>query len=48
MIVVGGLTSEDLLCDQPGVYIYNTTSEWNFRHSSRLRISRLIVLGWDL
>ena len=28
MIVVGGLTSEDLLCDQPGVYIYNTTSEW--------------------
>ncbi|GAA5936076.1 uncharacterized protein JCM15063_002700 [Sporobolomyces koalae] len=27
LIVVGGLTSSDLLCDQPGIYVYNTTSD---------------------
>ncbi|GAA5836726.1 hypothetical protein JCM3766R1_007002 [Sporobolomyces carnicolor] len=26
LLVVGGLTSSELLCDQPGVYVYNTTS----------------------
>ncbi|GAA5946615.1 hypothetical protein JCM3765_000319 [Sporobolomyces pararoseus] len=26
LIVVGGLTSSELLCDQPGIYVYNTTS----------------------
>lgn len=30
MIVVGGYISEDLLCEQPGVYLLNTTSlAWN-------------------
>ncbi|GAA5825789.1 hypothetical protein JCM5353_001428 [Sporobolomyces roseus] len=30
LIVVGGLTSADLLCDQPGVYVLNTTdSSWS-------------------
>ncbi|GAA5898705.1 uncharacterized protein JCM6883_003397 [Sporobolomyces salmoneus] len=26
LLVVGGLTSSELLCDQPGIYVYNTTS----------------------
>lgn len=41
LVVVGGLTSADLLCDQPGVYVLNTTdSSWSSEFRTGGKVSR--------
>ncbi|GAA5869395.1 hypothetical protein JCM16303_000454 [Sporobolomyces ruberrimus] len=46
LLVVGGLTSSDLLCDQPGVYVYNTTaSAWQTQFKTGSTFATPILLS---